>query len=90
MQQHVRNFQRPRLTLKILLYAIFDVVGMALFATGAMWLAQRQPLFIRDFPASMAEAVAATVIGLLLMFWAAAQILRELLRQPADHAEEGD
>ena len=90
MQQHVRNFQRPRLTLKIFLYAIFDVVGMSLFATGAMWLAQRQPLFIRDFPASMAEAVAATVIGLLLMFWAAAQILRELLRQPADHAEEGD
>ena len=86
----MRNFQRPRLTLKILLYAIFDVAGMALFATGAMWLAQRQALFIRAFPTSMAEAVAATLAGLLLMFWAAAQILRELLTRPADNAREGD
>ncbi len=77
------------MTLKILLYAIFDVVGMVLFATGAMWLAQRQALFIQGFPESMAEAVAATVAGLLLMFWAAAQILRELLRPPADNPQEG-
>lgn len=89
MQQHIRNHQRPRLTLKILFYASFDVAGMVLFATGALWLAQRQPLFIQGFPESMAEAVAATVAGLLLMLWAAAQILRELLVRPADNAREG-
>ena len=77
---------RPRLTLKILLYAIFDVAGMLMFATGAMWLAQGQALFFREFPSSMAEAIAATLAGLLLMFWAAAQILRELLGRPADNA----
>ena len=74
--------QRPQLTLKILLYAIFDVAGMVLFATGAMWLARGQALFIPDFPTSTVEATVMTVGGLALMFWAATQILRQLLRRP--------
>jgi hypothetical protein len=59
---------------------------MVLFATGAMWLAQGQMLFFREFPGSMAQAIAATLAGLLLMFWAAAQILREMISRPADNA----
>jgi len=82
----MQKIQRPQLTFKILFYAVFDVAGMVLFATGAMWLARKQALFIEDFPTSTAEAVAASVAGLLLMFWAAAQIMRELLTRPSDNA----
>ena len=80
---------RPRLTLKIMFYAIFDVVGMVFFATGAMWFARGQSLFIADFPSTMAEALAAIIGGLLLMLWAAAQILRELITRPVNVVEEG-
>lgn len=82
----MQTVQRPRLTLKILLYAVLDIAGMVLFATGALWLAQGQSLFISNFPTSTAEAVAATIAGLLLMLWAASRILRELLVRPADDA----
>jgi hypothetical protein len=71
---------RPRLTPAILVFAVIDVAGMVLFATGAMWFAHGQPLFIRDFPTNPIEAGAAIAGGLLLMFWAAARILRALLR----------
>ena len=73
---------RPQLTLKILLYALFDVAGMVSLATGALWLARGQSLFIADFPTSIAEALAALIGGLALMLWAAAQILRELMPGP--------
>lgn len=79
MEKHAR----PQLTLKILFYAVFDVVGIVLFATGLMWLTREQALFVRGFPTSTAEALAATVIGLALMIWAAAQILRQLLHNVA-------
>ena len=75
--------------MKILLYAIFDVAGMALFATGALWLTQDKALFVSGFPASAAQAWVATVGGLLLMFWAATRILRELISRPADNTEKG-
>ena len=70
---------RPQLTLKILLYALFDVAGMISLATGALWLARGQSLFIAGFPTNIAEALAALIGGLALMLWAAAQILRELM-----------
>ncbi len=76
---------RPRLTLAILAFAVVDIVGMVLFATGAMWFAHGQPLFIPDFPAGPIEAGAAIAGGLLLMIWAAARILRELLRNADRH-----
>ncbi len=81
---------RPQLTLKILLYAIFDVAGMVLFATGALWLAQGKALFIAGFPTSTLEAITVLVVGLALMLWAASRILRELLKRPANTAREGN
>jgi len=81
--------QRPRLTLKILLFAVFDVTGMILLSSGALWLARGQALFVVGFPGSTAEAIALTVVGLALMVWAAGRILRELLQVPPDHSEEG-
>lgn len=76
--------RRPRLTLKILLYAIIDVVVMVIFATGALWLTQGSTPFLTGFPADRMQAIATTGGGVLLMFWAATQILRQLIRQPAD------
>jgi hypothetical protein len=80
---------RPRLTLKILLYALLDVAGMVLFASGALWLIQKQSLFINGFPANLAEGVVGLLAGLLLMFWAAAKILRELIKRPDDTLRNG-
>jgi hypothetical protein len=85
-----RQRRRPRLTLKILSYAIIDVIGMSCLATGALWLARGQALFIPGFPANLAEALAALIGGLALMLWAAARILRELIVQPTRKAQEGD
>ena len=67
-------------------YAAFDVVGMIAFATGALWLAQGQMLFFKDFPSSLAEAVVAVSSGLLLMIWAASRILREITKRPSSSA----
>ena len=75
--------KRRRLTLKILVYAIVDVAGMVMFASGALWLTQGTGLFISGFPADRMQAIAATAGGVFLMFWAATQILRELIRRPA-------
>ena len=80
--QNLRPAGRPRLTLKILGYAVFDMVGMIALATGAVWLARGQSLFIAGFPTSMAQALLALAVGLALMVWAAAQILRELIQRP--------
>lgn len=78
----MQKMQRPRLTLKVLFYAIFDVAGMILFATGVIWLARDETLFIRDFPNNAVQAVLALLGGIALMLWAAAQIVRELIKQP--------
>jgi len=70
-------------------YAIFDVLGMVFFASGALWFARGQSLFIPDFPSTMAGALAAIVGGFLLMLWAAALFLRELIKRPVNVVEEG-
>ena len=81
---------RPRLTLKMLRYVICDVAGMILLSSGALWLTRGQALFVAGFPSSSAEAIALTVIGLVLMVWAAGRILRELQGQSADTRAESD
>jgi len=89
LQSQAPRRRRPRLTLKILLFALFDVTGMVLLSSGALWLARGQALFLAGFPSSTAEAIALTVAGLVLMVWAAGRILRELLQGRADRPEEG-
>ena len=69
---------RPRLKPAILLFLALDLVGMALFATGALWFAQGRTLFIPGYPTGALDAGIAIVGGLLLMIWSAARILREL------------
>ena len=75
---------RPELTPKVLFYAMFDVVGMVILATGGAWFKTGQPLFFQSFPTNAFEAIIAIVAGAALMIWAAAQVLREMLKTPPD------
>ncbi|MBE2258274.1 MAG: hypothetical protein H6942_01025 [Candidatus Accumulibacter sp.] len=71
---------RPRVTLKVLFFAVLDGAGIIVFASGAMWLVRSQTLFIPDFPTSTPTAVLTVVAGISLMLWATAQMLRELIK----------
>jgi len=72
---------RPSLTGRILLYAIVDVFGLACVGIGASWFAGRRAQILANFPTSTAEAVACTAGGVVVMFWAASRILREIAKQ---------
>lgn len=72
---------RPRLTVRILAYALADVFGLACIAIGGTWFADKKGLFVANFPSSLAEAVACTAGGAAVMFWAVARILREIHKQ---------
>lgn len=79
---------RPKLTPMVLFYALFDVAGMVIFATGGAWFKTGKALFIPNFPTNAFEAGLATVIGIALMLWAAAQVLREMLKHPLDQKDQ--
>lgn len=87
--QQVQRTKRSQLTLTILLYGVLDVSGMTLFASGAVWLAQDQLQFLPGFPSSTSESIAALIGGIVVMFWAATRILRELLKQSDKTLREG-
>lgn len=78
---------RPKLTPKVMFYALFDVLGMLIFATGGVWFKTGAPLFVPNFPTNAAESVLAIVVGVALMIWAAAQVLREMLK-PLDSEKQ--
>lgn len=73
--------QRPRFTARILAFGLIDVIGMTAFAVGAMYAFADRVAFFSGFPASLVQAWACMLVGVALMFYAAAQILRELLKQ---------
>ena len=79
---------KPQLTLKILFYAVFDVLGMLVFASGTTWLAKGQVLFLKSLPGNTFEALLMSAAGLALMLWAAAQILRELIKRPHEEGSQ--
>ena len=73
----------------MLFFVALDVAGIVLFASGLTWLVREQPLFFRSFPTSTASAVGATSGGLLLMLWAAGQILRQAIQGVARKIDNG-
>jgi len=81
------NFQmlnrppRPRLTLRILAYALADVFGLACVSIGGSWFAAGKGAIVAGFPSTLAEAVACTAGGVVVMVWAVARIQREIARQ---------
>lgn len=72
---------RPRLTLRILAYAQADVFGLACVSIGASWFVAGKGAILAGFPSSLAEAVACTAGGVVVMLWAVARILREIAKQ---------
>ena len=80
----MKRTMRPKLTPMVLFYALFDVAGMVIFATGGAWFKTGKDLFVPNFPGNAFEAGLAIVVGIALMVWAAAQVLREMLKQPRD------
>ncbi|MEF8700349.1 MAG: hypothetical protein V5B32_12850 [Candidatus Accumulibacter sp. UW26] len=78
------NRQRPRVTLKVMFYALIDAIGMLVFGSGLMWLVRQETLFIPGFPTGTASALITVVAGIALMLWSAARILRELASVPED------
>ena len=79
--------QRPQVTLKVMCYALLDAVGMLVFASGLMWLARHETLFIPGFPTGTGTAVLTVVAGIALMVWSAARILRELANPPREREQ---
>lgn len=82
-----RGKRRFSLTLPIAGYALVDVAGMVAFAIGLAHLTGQEPLFFRSFPGNFPEALLSTAAGLGVMLWAAAQILRETLKQVPSQEE---
>ena len=74
--------KRPRVTLKVMLFALFDVAGILIFSSGAMWLGRGQTLFIPDFPTSTPAALLTVVVGIALMLWGTGRMLNEMARNP--------
>lgn len=72
---------RPRLTGRILAYALVDVFGLSCVGIGASWFAAGKGAILTNFPSSAAEAVACTAGGVAVMIWAVARILREIAKQ---------
>lgn len=81
---------RPRLQLtpRVMGWLALDLVGMALFAGGALFLAGGHSLFGR-LPTSIVEAAVLLVSGGILMLVAAANLLREVLPHPGGRPEAG-
>ncbi|MEW5890810.1 MAG: hypothetical protein AB1768_17640 [Pseudomonadota bacterium] len=80
---------RPRPTPRLLAFFAVDMAGLYLFAAGLVFLVRGESILGRGLPSSTAEAVVALVAGLAVMVWAAAQMLRESLRQRADARDDG-
>lgn len=80
--------QRPAVTLKVMCYALLDAIGMLVMASGLMWLARQETLFIPGFPTSTTSAVITFAAGIALMLWSAARILRELAKPQGGNAPD--
>lgn len=72
---------RPQLTGKIFLYGLVDVFGLTCVALGGTWFFQHQPVLLRNFPTSTAEAVACAAGGVAVMIWAVGHIFQEMGKQ---------
>jgi hypothetical protein len=81
MMRNPQRGPRPQLTGAILKFALLDVVGMLLLALGIGYLVQGPGAFFDALPGSKMEAIVLTAAGVAIMAYAAAGILREIMRQ---------
>lgn len=73
---------KPQLTLRIFLFGLVDVVGMLLMSLGAAYFIYGPGKVFKTFPGTTGEAAVTLAVGVGIMLWAAANILREMLKQP--------
>lgn len=73
---------RPQLTWKLAMYGVIDCAGMVLLAVGGFYFSAGPGSIFKSFPSSGGEAIGAIILGTGIMFWAAACILREVIKQP--------
>jgi type IV secretory pathway VirB2 component (pilin) len=69
------------MTRRLMGYAVADLLGIALIAAGGIPLIDGMPIWSR--PATTGEAWAFVVVGAILVVFASAQTVRELIRQVA-------
>ena len=81
---------RPHLTWPLVAYGLIDCVGMVLLAIGGFYFTAGPGAVFKDFPATAGEAVVTIVVGLAIMVWAAARILREVIKQPHMMQQDSD
>lgn len=72
---------------RLILWLVFDLFGMALFAVGALYLANGEALLGR-LPSSIVEAAVFLVAGGVLMLMAAANVIS--LFRPGRKSDEAD
>lgn len=72
---------RPRLTGPIFLYVMADVFGLSCVGIGGSWFVAHKGAIFANVPNSLAEAVACTAGGVVVMVWSVARILREIAKQ---------
>ena len=81
--QNTQTPQQPQFAWSLVIYAIVDAIGVVLFATGALWLAQGEATLFSGFPANTADALMTTFSGLVLITWAASRIIGVLIKRPS-------
>lgn len=81
---------RPFLTWKLALFGIVDCAGMVLLAVGGFYFTAGPGAIFKAFPSTGGEAIGAILLGIGIMFWAAARILREVMKQPHMMVQQDD
>lgn len=81
---------RPHLTWLLVFYGLIDAAGMVLLAIGGFYFSAGPGSVFKSFPSTTAEAVSTIILGAGIMFWAAARILREVIKQPHMMKQDSD
>jgi hypothetical protein len=71
----------PDLATALVKFALLDLVGMLLLALGVAYLIQGPGSFFDSFPSTRTEAIALTALGVGVMGYAGAGILRQVARR---------
>ncbi len=81
---------RPHLTWLLVLYGLIDAAGMVVLAIGGFYFSAGPGAIFKNFPSSTSEAIGTIILGAAIMLWAAARILREVIKQPHMMKQDSD
>lgn len=89
-QQKKPKRPRPHLTWALVAYGLIDAAGMVVLAIGGFYFSAGPGAIFKTFPSTTAEAVITILVGAGVMLWAAARILREVIKQPHMMKQDSD